>query len=58
MREFFSTLLGPWQLGRPQIFPDGAGFGKVVELQGDQADIIGKILCAGKLLNFLDELLA
>ena len=30
----------------------------MVKLQGNQANIVGKILSAGKLLNFLDELSA
>ncbi len=51
-------FLGPWHHRRPEKFRVGAGTGKVVQLQRDQANIVGKILRAGKLLNFLNELLA
>ena len=47
--------LGPWHDRGAQKSPFGADR-KVIELQRDQADIVGEIFSAGKLLNFLDEL--
>ncbi len=48
----------PWHYGRLQIFWFGGGRGIVIELQSDQANIVGKLFSVGKLLNFLHELFA
>ena len=53
-REFSQSFAsGPWHYGRSQKSGTGR---KVIQLQCDQANIVGEIVSAGKLLNFLDEL--
>ena len=47
-----------WHHGRPQKFGFRGGRGIVIELQSDQANIVGKLFSVGKLLNFLYKLFA